>query len=489
MIKMSGGAECKMETKMENTMKNKFNVLDLLEKKDNKNRAFSIQDKIGYMFGDFGCATFFTLVSSYLMVFYTDVLGITPAAVGTLFVFARIWDAINDPIMGVLVDKKGTTRHGKFRPYIVTFGFPMVIIGLLAFTFIPGLPENMKLPYAYVTYILFGMLYTAVNIPYGSLASVMTTDPNERTSLSTFRNIGALGANLLVMVMVPKIIFNAQGGVTAEGFITCGVILAIISLVSFLLTFRFTSERIIHQQSTKQSASIGSTLKILLKNRAFLGVALASLTMMAASLTINTLTVYLFKDYFKNPGLTAIAGMIGLIAAFMVIPFAGNIVRKIGKKETAVVGSIFATVIYGIMFFIPHLTAELYIILAFLAGLGPGLINTIIWALIGDVIDYQEVMSGERNEGTVYSSYSLARKLSQAFSGGIGGFALALLGYQSGVLEQTAEVGEGIKSLVTSAGFIGYLLTTLLLLCVYNLSKNKVKEINNQLERKREMAL
>ena len=269
MIKMSGGAECKMETKMENTMKNKFNVLDLLEKKDNKDRAFSIQDKIGYMFGDFGCATFFAFVSSYLMVFYTDVLGITAAAVGTLFVFARIWDAINDPIMGVLVDKKGTTRHGKFRPYIVTFGFPMVIIGLLAFTFIPGLPENMKLPYAYVTYILFGMLYTAVNIPYGSLASVMTTDPNERTSLSTFRNIGSLGANLLVMVMVPKIIFNAQGGVTAEGFITCGVILAIISLVSFLLTFRFTSERIIHQQSTKQSASIGSTLKILLKNRAF----------------------------------------------------------------------------------------------------------------------------------------------------------------------------------------------------------------------------
>lgn len=210
-------------------------------------KSFNIGDKIGYALGDFGCATFFAFVSSYLMVFYTDVLGISAAAVGVLFVIARVWDSITDVIMGVIVDKIGTTRHGKFRPYVVRFGLPLVIVGVFCFTLIPGLPENMKLPYAYVTYILFGMLYTAVNIPYGSLASVMSNDPDERTALSTFRNIGSMGANILVMFFVPKVIFNAQGAVTAEGFITCAVILAIISTVSFFLNFRLTRERIVHK--------------------------------------------------------------------------------------------------------------------------------------------------------------------------------------------------------------------------------------------------
>ena len=239
--------------------------LDLISKKEEQVKSFNTGDKIGYALGDFGCAAFFAFVSSYLMVFYTDVLGIGAAAVGTLFVVARIWDAINDPIMGVLVDKVGVTRHGKFRPYVVKFGLPMVIVGILAFTAIPGLPEGMKLPYAYVTYILFGMLYTAVNIPYGSLASVMSSDPNERTSLSTFRNIGSIGANLLVMLIVPKIIFNAKGAVTAEGFIICAVILAIISSISFFLNFRLTRERIVHQ-ANKSKKSMGQTLKGLVKN-------------------------------------------------------------------------------------------------------------------------------------------------------------------------------------------------------------------------------
>ena len=376
-------------------------------------------DKIGYALGDFGCAAFFAFVSSYLMVFYTDVLGISAAAVGTLFIVARIWDAINDPIMGALVDKVGTSKHGKFRPYVVKFGLPMVVVGILAFTAIPSLPESMKLPYAYVTYILFGMLYTAVNIPYGSLASVMSNDPDERTALSTFRNIGSIGANLLVMFFVPKVIFNAQGAVTAEGFMTCAVVLAVISSISFFLNFRLTRERIIHKVN-KNKKNIGQTLKGLVKNRAFIGVALASFTMMAGMLTVSALNVFLFKDYFKAPKLTALGGMIGMLASFVIIPFAGVIVKKLGKKETSVLGALISSVTYVGMLFIPNLTAPVYIVLSFVAGLGTGLINTIIWALVGDAIDYQEYITGERNEGTVYSSYSLARKLAQAISGGIG---------------------------------------------------------------------
>ena len=459
-------------------------VLDLISKKEEQVKSFNMGDKIGYALGDFGCAAFFAFVSSYLMVFYTDVLGISAAAVGTLFIVARIWDAINDPIMGALVDKVGTSKHGKFRPYVVKFGLPMVVVGILAFTAIPSLPESMKLSYAYVTYILFGMLYTAVNIPYGSLASVMSNDPDERTALSTFRNIGSIGANLLVMFFVPKVIFNAQGAVTAEGFMTCAVVLAVISSISFFLNFRLTRERIIHKVN-KNKKNIGQTLKGLVKNRAFIGVALASFTMMAGMLTVSALNVFLFKDYFKAPKLTALGGMIGMLASFVIIPFAGVIVKKLGKKETSVLGALISSVTYGGMLFIPNLTAPVYIVLSFVAGLGTGLINTIIWALVGDAIDYQEYITGERNEGTVYSSYSLARKLAQAISGGIGGFALSILGYQSGVVEQSASVGVGIKNIAIGGAAIGYILTALILIFVYNLSKKKVAEMNKVLEERR----
>ncbi len=364
-------------------------VLDLISKKEEQVKSFNMGDKIGYAFGDFGCATFFAFVSSYLMVFYTDVLGISAAAVGTLFIVARFWDAINDPIMGVLLDKAEATRHGKFRPYVVRFGVPMVIVGILAFTAIPGLPDNMKLPYAYVTYILYGMLYTAVNIPYGSLASVMTNDSDERTALSTFRNLGSMLANVLVMILVPKIIFNAQGEVTAEGFITCAVILAIISTISFFFNFRLTRERIVHKVNNNKK-SIGQTIALLFKNRAFIGVAIASFLMLGGSLALSSLNVYIFKDYFKEPGLTAFGGMIGMLASIIVIPFAGAIVRKLGKKESAVLGSAFAACMYTVMLFIPNLSVMLFLVLSFLEGLVSGLVNTIICALVSDVIDYQE---------------------------------------------------------------------------------------------------
>ena len=458
--------------------------LDLISKKEDKVKEFNMGDKIGYAFGDFGCAVFFAFVSSYLMVFYTDVLGISAVAVGVLFVIARVWDSMADVMMGVIVDRIGSTRHGKFRPYIVRFGLPLVIVGVFSFTLIPGLPENMKLPYAYVTYILFGTLYTAVNIPYGSLASVMSNDPDERTALSTFRNIGSMAANILVMIFVPKVIFNAQGAVTAEGFIICAVILAIISTVSFFLNFRLTRERIVHN-TNENKKSLLTTLKLLLKNRAFIGVSLASFTMMGGALTISSLNVYIFKDYFNNTGLTALGGMVGMIASFFVIPFAGVIVKKLGKKEAAVLGGAFATIIYGIMLIIPNLSAMTYIVLSFIAGLGSGLINTIIWALVSDVIDYQEYISGERNEGTVYSIYSLARKLAQAVSGGIGGFALSILGYKSGAAMQVESVGVGIKNMAIGSAAVGYLITTLILLFVYNLSKKRLSEVNNELEKRR----
>ena len=463
-----------------------MDILNIIDRKESKTKEFNMGDKIGYALGDLGCGAFFLFVSSYLMLFYTDVLGISAAAVGTLFIVARVWDAVNDPIMGVIVDKNTHTEHGKFRPYIVKYGIPMTLVGVLTFTAIPGLPDNMKLPYAYVTYIAFGMLYTAVNIPYGSLASVMTSDSNERTALSTFRNLGTIFANLLVMLLVPKIIFTNEQ-VTAAGFIKCAIIFAIISSISYMLTFRLTTERVVHKSNNTNGKKAGmlSTLKTLAKNRAFVGITLASFTMIAAMFIGSSLNAYLFKEYFNNAKLVSLAGLATIIPMFLVIPFVGKIVSVFGKKEAAVGGTAFSMIIYFILFISPIKNPYVYIGLTMLAGLGTGLVNTLIWALVGDAIDYQEYLSGERNEGTVYSSYSLCRKLAQAISGGVGGFALSFLGYQSGAAVQAESVGVGIKNIICGANFIGLALTFLAFLFVYNLSKKRLTEVNEELAKAR----
>ncbi len=466
-----------------------MDILNIIDRKESKTKEFNMGDKIGYALGDLGCGAFFLFVSSYLMLFYTDVLGISAAAVGTLFIVARVWDAVNDPIMGVIVDKNTHTEHGKFRPYIVKYGIPMTIVGVLTFTAIPGLPDNMKLPYAYVTYIAFGMLYTAVNIPYGSLASVMTSDSNERTALSTFRNLGTIFANLLVMLLVPKIIFTNEQ-VTAAGFIKCAIIFAIISSISYMLTFRLTTERVVHKSNNTNGKKAGmlSTLKTLGKNRAFVGITLASFTMIAAMFIGSSLNAYLFKEYFNNAKLVSLAGLATIIPMFLVIPFVGKIVSVFGKKEAAAGGTAFSMIIYFILFISPIKNPYVYIGLTMLAGLGTGLVNTLIWALVGDAIDYQEYLSGERNEGTVYSSYSLCRKLAQAISGGVGGFALSFLGYQSGAAVQAESVGVGIKNIICGANAIGLALTFLAFLFVYNLSKKRLAEVNEELAKARVTA-
>ncbi|WP_338627684.1 glycoside-pentoside-hexuronide (GPH):cation symporter [Clostridium baratii] len=461
-----------------------MSVLDIISAKGNKTKEFNNGDKIGYAFGDLGCGAFFMFVSSYLMLFYTDILGISATAVGTLFIVARVWDAINDPIMGVIVDKNKHTEHGKFKPYIVKYGIPMSLVGILAFTAIPGLPDNMKVPYAYVTYIAFGMLYTAVNIPYGSLASVMTSDPNERTALSTFRNIGSIVANLLVMLIVPKIVFT-NGVVTAGGFLKCAIIFAIISSISYMITFRLTTERIVYKADTTKKVSVGNTIKILVKNRAFIGVTLASFTMLAAMFTGSSLNAYLYKEYFNNANLISLGGIATILPTFAVLPFVGMIVKRFGKKEATIGGSILAMLVYLVLFIMPITNPYVYIGLTMVAGLGTGLVNALIWALVADVIDYQEYLSGDRNEGIVYSSYSLCRKLSQAIAGGVGGFALGFLGYESGAATQVEAVGVGIKNIICGANFVGLAFTALILTFVYNLSKNKLSSVNEELNKKR----
>lgn len=457
-----------------------------LEKNQTQVKPFGVGDKVGYMFGDFGNSLLFNFIGSYLLVFYTDAFGISAAAVGTLMMVSRIWDAINDPIMGVIVDKRKAGKNGKFRPYLKYMGIPLGIFTILTFLVIPNMSESMKLPYAYITYIGFGMAYTAINIPYGSLASVMTSDPVERTSLSTWRNLAATFSMILLMVLTPKLIFGANNAVSVKGFVIAAVIYVIIANIAYQLSYRMTSERVVHEVNDKQEkVSLMETIKTLVKNRALIGLILGSLGTLTAVFLPGSLNTYLFKDYFQAPGLLGIAGMVGMIGTFVALPLTTKLVAKFGKKNVSTYSLIISIAAYAVMVFLPSKNPYVYMGLNVISGIGAGFYNMIVWALVGDVIDYQEYLSGKREEGTVYAAYSLARKLVQAIVGSIGGFALAAIGYQSGVATQTAEVAESIKMIITVIPLVGFIFGFVTMKFVYNLNNKTLEEVEVELERRR----
>lgn len=451
-----------------------------------KVKPFGMQDKVGYMLGDFGNSLLFNFIGSYLLVFYTDAFGISAAAVGTLMALSRVWDAINDPMMGVIVDKRKRTKDGKFRPYLKYMGIPLGIFTILTFLVIPNMPQGMKLPYAYITYIGFGMAYTAINIPYGSLASVMTNDPVQRTELSTWRNLAATFSMIILMILTPKLVFDASGSVSVKGFLIASVLYAVIANIAYRCSYSMTTERIVVEvKENAPKSNFGETLKTLCTNRALIGLILSSLGSLTAMFIPNALNAYLFKDYFQQPGLLSIAGLLPMVGTFAVLPFASKLVAKFGKKNVATYSGILSIVPYAILVFFPSKNVWMYLGLITISGFGLALYNMLVWALVGDVVDYQEYLSGKREEGTVYAAYSLARKLVQAIVGSIGGFALAAIGYQSGAATQTPEVAESIRTIITVVPLIGFIFGTVCLKCIYNLSNKTLNEVNEELERRR----
>ena len=447
-----------------------------------KVKPFGMQDKVGYMLGDVGSCLLFNFIGSYLLVFYTDVFGISAAAVGTLMAVSRVWDAINDPMMGVIVDKRKRTKDGKFRPYLKYMGIPLGIFTILTFLVIPNMPQGMKLPYAYITYIGFGMAYTAINIPYGSLASVMTNDPVQRTELSTWRNISSIFAMIPLMVLTPKLVFDASDAVSPKGFLIAAVLYVIIANIGYRLCYKMTTERIINEvKEDAPKASLGETLKTLGKNKALIGLILSSLGTLTAMFLPNALNAYLFKDYFQAPGLLSLAGLLPMVGTFLAIPVTGKLVAKFGKKNIAIYSGIVSIAAYVVLVLFPTKNPMLYIALITVSGFGTALYGMIVWALVGDVIDYQEYLSGKREEGIVYATYSLSRKLVQAIVGSIGGFALAAIGYQSGAATQAPEVAESIRTIITVVPLIGFIFGTVCLKFVYNLSNKTLNEVNEEL--------
>lgn len=451
---------------------------------NDKVRPFGFRDKIGYMFGDFGNDFFFILVSSYLMVYYTDIYGISAAFVGILFLAARLWDAIADVTWGRFIDTRKPGKNGKFKPWIFRMSLPLVISGVLMFIHIPGMSNGFYEAYAFVTYILWGTLYSTVNIPYGSMASVITNDPVERTALSTFRTMGAMLASLIINAVGPFIIF-VDNKASANGFLMAAVIFGILSYACYLACYKLSIERIMLNENEGPRAKLSKTIKGLFKNKPLIAILTASLIFMMSTMLIGAVNVYLFKDYFNNTAALSAIGIIQTVTVFIAIPLVKPLVNKFGKKETTTIGMLLAASVYILLFFLPNLSITQFIAISAVGMYGYAFFNTMIWAFVTDVIDYHEFLTGLREDGTVYSFYSFARKVGQAIAGGIGGFAITAIGYDAARKVQTQDTMEGLYELATIVPGVIYLLIFFILVFLYPLTKQRMKQLAIDLAEKR----
>ncbi len=450
-------------------------------------KPFGIRDKIGYMFGDLGNCFILGLVNSFLMIYYTNVLGIAGGVVGILFLTARIIDAFADVTVGRLADVAKLTDAGRFRPWIRRMKYPFCLIAIILFLpFVNSFPMAGKVAYIFVTYLIYGIFLSTINIPYGSMASAISSNPDDRASLSTFRSVGSAIGGATTGFLIPILMYttaaNGRQVVSGMRFFFIAIACAGIAFVAYNVTYHLTTERVQVEKTEKVSAK--DLVKGLFTNRALMSLVVADLFVVINQILSGTTTTYLFNDYFHNKQAMSIALLFTYGTVVVLAPFATMLIKKFGKREASIVALSISSVLYLIMYFLHIRNPWVYLVLLFIATLGAGLFNLMVWAFITDVIDYHQYLTGFREDGTVYGVNSFARKVGQALAGGIGGFMLQIIGYRSsstGGAVQSLAVENRIYGLANLIPFACLAIATLILAFWYPLTKKKIDHVDAEL--------
>lgn len=441
------------------------------------------------MFGDFGNDFTFILSSSFMLKFYTDVMGIHAAVVGVLMMAARFVDAFTDVAMGQIVDRSKPTKDGKFKPWLRRMCGPVAISSFLVFqSGFANMPYLFKVVWMIVTYILWGSIfYTSINIPYGSMASAISADAKDRASLSTWRSIGSTLAGLVIGVGTPLFAYETVNGNTILSgnrmTIIAGVF-SVMAVICYMLCFKLATERVeVPQNNTK--FNFGDLMKSLVTNRSLIGIIAAAILLLLVMLTMQGMNAYLFPNFYGNVAAQSVAALAGSLVMLVVCaPLATKLSAKYGKKELAIGSCLFGAVVYLICWVLKPENPYTYVVFYVVANIGVGFFNMVIWAMITDVIDDAEVKNGVREDGTIYSVYSFARKIGQALSSGMIGALLSVIGY-SAATAFNPEVVNGIFNMTCIIPAIGFVGIALVLMFLYPLSKNRVEANVLELKKRR----
>jgi GPH family glycoside/pentoside/hexuronide:cation symporter len=466
-------------------------------------QKINLKEKIGYGFGDAASSMFWKIFGMYSLFFYTDVFGITAAAAGTMFLVARLWDSFFDVFVGIISDRT-KSRYGKYRPYLLWFAIPFAVMGAITF-FAPDFGQTAKLVYAYVTYSLMMIVYSLINVPYASLLGAISSDPKERNSLSSYRmSFAFVGSFVTFMLLQPMIDFFSKtfgtetlASTTNTGISTSPVgwvmgvgAIGIICVVLFLLCFSWTKERVTQIES-EENVSVKQDLKNLFHNAPWWILVATGLAALLFNAIRDSVAIYYFRDFVKVDyrmtgtgwDMTTIYFLVGQAANLIGVMLAPSISAKYGKKRTYMIAILIAGILSTGFYFIPN---DITWILAFqfIISLFAGYVLPLLWSMFADIVDHQELKTGRRATGLIFSSSSMSQKLGWALGSAMSGWILAVFKYAPDALQQSPETlfGEQIMISLMPAvccvlAFVGMLF--------YPLSDKKVKEISEQLEVKR----
>ncbi|GAB3419262.1 MFS transporter [Niabella aquatica] len=465
--------------------------------------TIKLKEKIAYGLGDAASSMFWKIFGMYALFFYTDVLGITAAAAGTMFLIARVWDSFFDVFVGIMADRT-KSRWGRYRPYLLWFAVPFAVMGAITF-FVPDFGSTGKLVYAYITYSLMMIVYSLINVPYASLLGVMSADSRERNILSSYRmSFAFIGSFVTFMLLQPLVdgfgnIFNdgAASANTEAGISTApmGWTLAVASIgvlcaILFFLCFKWTKERV-SSINHDAKVSVKEDLKSLFRNTPWWILVATGLASLLFNAVRDGVAIYYFRDHvqlnYKMPvtgwDVTTIYFLVGQAANLVGVILAPVLSEKYGKKKTYMIASALAAVFSALFFFVPnHIGWILF--MQTMISVCAGYVLPLLWSMFADIVDYQELATGRRTSGLIFSSSSMSQKLGWALGSALTGWILFIFKYEPHITQQSMETIFGERLMISLLpafccilAFVGMLF--------YPLNEKKVKEISEALNRKR----
>lgn len=445
-------------------------------------RKFGIRDLFGYAMGDFGCNMCFALITNYMMLYYTQYIGLKMTDWAWIIFVGKVWDAINDPIIGSIVDNVRISKKSKFKPWITIGGFALIITTTLVFVPIQNAGYTFKVAFCLIAYCLWSVAYTLANVPYGALHSCITDVPSERTNLSTFRSIGAGLAQAPLMVLLPIIAYNKSNELIGSRFIYIALVCTAVGFAGFVLVRVLVTERI-HIETEKEKFNYLNTIKSFFTNRSLMAITLVTFIQIICFMSMTSVNTIIFQSYFKNAKLVAVVNVIAYIPLVALMPFIGKITQKIGKKGISVIAAAIGALAGVISLFLPlrpdaKSSIPLWIFLLMLFYISNAVFQILVWAMVVDCIDYQYEKTGSRDEGSTYALYSFFRKLAQGVGSSICALALSACGYIEDLgANQTAETALNIKNMYLYFMLGGAVITYVVMKFMYNIKeKSQAKE-------------
>jgi GPH family glycoside/pentoside/hexuronide:cation symporter len=460
-------------------------------------QKLSFKEKFSYGFGDLASVLYWQTFMLYFTYFYTDVFLIPAGAAATMFLISRIWDGVNDPMMGIIADRT-KTRWGKFRPYLLWICLPFAFVGVLTFT-VPDFSPSGKLIWAYVTFILIMMLYTAINIPYTALLGVISGDSNERTSVSSFKFLFAFSAGIIVSASLLPMVKALGKGNDARGWQYSFIIYGIMAIVFFLIAFKGTKERV--QPPKSQKSSVKRDIYELLTNTPWLILLATTITFILFVAVRGSVTVHYFKYFVGTQSLSlpflgtesydfntlaSAYNTVGQISSFIGVLLVSWFARIVGKKKAFIIIFIIAIVSTGANYFLSSNQLGLLFFLQVTGSMTGGPLSVLIWAMYADTADYGEWKRGRRATGLVFS----ASTMSQKFGWAIGAYVALTLMSQVGFQPNQAQSNESLNGLILLFSLIpaGMGVLSTIILFFYPLNDKRVEEMTSELAERRKAS-